>query len=355
MIINYLSKSFLFTFIALFIFFSNFISVVNAEESEPILFYGDGCPHCANVESYLEGEGILESVNKKEIYQNRENAQEFNEICEEEGIEFMDRGVPFLYAEGECFVGDKQIVSYFEEKGRPTESAQEIKESFSKKLTIPVLVGAALVDAINPCAFAVLLILMTTILATGNRKRALFSGLAFATSIFISYFLMGLGLYSVVASIETSRIFIKVVAVIAIILGLLNLKDFFWYSKGFLMEVPMSWRPKMKSLISAITSPFGAFAVGFLISLFLLPCTSGPYIVIIGMLGHTQDYMKAVWLLILYNIIFVVPMIGISLGVYFGMNIETAKEKRNKSLEILHLIAGIIMIGMGISLLLGFL
>jgi cytochrome c biogenesis protein CcdA len=71
------------------------------------------------------------------------------------------------------------------------------------------------------------------------------------------------------------------------------------------------------------------------------------------MLGHSQDYIKAVWLLIFYNIIFVLPMIGISLGVYFGMNIEAAKEKRNKNLKILHLIAGVIMIGMGLVLIFG--
>ena len=115
MIIKYLVKSFLFTFIVLLLFSPSFVFGENVED-KPVLFYGDGCPHCANVESYLEDEGILDDINRKEIYQNRENAQEFNEICEEEGIEFMDRGVPFLYAEGECFIGDKQIVSYFEGK-----------------------------------------------------------------------------------------------------------------------------------------------------------------------------------------------------------------------------------------------
>jgi len=259
--------------------------------------------------------------------------------------------VPFLYAENECFIGDKQIIDYFD--GKIDKTAAETKESFSQDLTLPILIGASLVDAINPCAFAVLLILMTTILASGIRKRALFSGLAFSLSIFIFYFLMGLGIYSVIANIETSRIFMKIIGGIAIILGIFNLKDFFWYGKGFLMEVPISWRPKLKSLIHSITSPVGAFFIGFLVSLFLLPCTSGPYIVIIGMLGHKTTYLKAVWLLVLYNLIFVFPMIGITLGAYFGMNIKKAEEKRTKNLRILHLIAGIIMLGMGTCLLLG--
>src|SRR3989339_888238 len=100
---------------------------------------------------------------------------------------------------------------------------------------------------------------MTTILASGNKKRALFSGLAYSLSIFISYFLMGIGLYSIISSIGTSNIFIKIIGWVAIILGIFNLKDFFWYGKFFVMEVPLSWRPKLKALVKSITGPISAF------------------------------------------------------------------------------------------------
>ncbi|MFA5184426.1 MAG: cytochrome c biogenesis protein CcdA [Patescibacteria group bacterium] len=217
---------------------------------------------------------------------------------------------------------------------------------------MPILIGAALVDSINPCEFAVLLILIATILASGNKKRALLSGLAYSASIFISYFLMGLGLYSVVSSLGTPTIFMKIIGGIAILIGLFNVKDYFWYGKVFLMEVPLSWRPRLKSLVKSITGPLSAFLIGFLVSLFLLPCTSGPYIVILGMLGHSETFMKAVWLLLLYNLIFILPMIIISIGMYFGMNVEKAEETRNKNLRILHLIAGVIMVIMGLFLIL---
>ena len=162
---------------------------------------------------------------------------------------------------------------------------------------------------------------------------------------------MGLGLYSVIASIEFSIIFLRIIGGVAILIGLLNLKDFFWYGKGFLIEVPLSWRPQMKKLIRSITGPVGAFFIGFLVSLFLLPCTSGPYIVIVSMLGQKETYFTAVYLLLLYNLIFVLPMLGITIGTYFGMNIEKAEEKRAKNLRVLHLIAGIIMLAMGVILL----
>jgi len=338
--------------ISIFLFLFCFQIVSAQEEDSFILYYGQGCPHCSEVEEYIEDKNIKENIIQKEIYQNPINAEEFNSLCEQKGIDLMSRGVPFLYAENECFIGNKQIIGFLDGKDVNI-TAQETKKSFSQNLTIPILISAALVDAINPCAFAVLLILMTTVLASGKRKRALFSGLAFSSSIFISYLLMGMGLYTVISNIETTKVFMKVIGLIAVLLGIFNLKDFFWYGKGFLMEVPMSWRPTMKKLIHSITSPIGAFSIGFLVSLFLLPCTSGPYIVIIGMLGHKASYINAIWLLVLYNLIFVLPMIGITVGAYFGMNVQKAEEKRSKNLKILHLIAGIIMIAMGICLLFG--
>ena len=251
---NRLARTFIIAIIVFLILPLQFAIADSAgpREGQATLFYGDGCPHCAKVEDYLKKHNLENSVQEKEIYHNPQNAQEFNQICEEKRIDLMDRGVPFLYTDnGECLVGDSQIISYFENKtGNAADNGRAVKKQ-AGDLTILMLIGAALVDAINPCAFAVLLILMATILASGNKKRALFSGLAFSASIFISYFLMGLGLYSVIASIKTAQLFIKIIAALAIILGLFNLKDFFWYGKGFLMEVPLSWRPKLKKIISA--------------------------------------------------------------------------------------------------------
>ena len=385
---------------SLLLFFS-FINTAGAVEV-PSLFYGNGCPHCTVVINYLEENNLLDQVILKEIYQDRDNASEYNDLCRTLLIPIYDRGVPMLYADNTTYNGSVEIIDYLKEHlNQPvtepapipipeitTPPAEEIpiveqepeplpeleiipiaitptttqssttlplippeKETFG--LTLPILISAAIVDAINPCAFAVLLILMTTVLASGNKKRALLSGLLFSASIFISYLLMGLGLYKIIATSNTTTLFMKVIGSLAIVLGLFNLKDFLWYGKGVLMEVPLSWRPKMKALIHKITSPTGAFLIGFLVSLFLLPCTSGPYIVIIGMLGQTEMFTQALALLVLYNLIFVLPMITITIAVYFGMNVQKAEETRTKNLKILHLIAGIIMLGMGVIILFG--
>ncbi len=215
-----------------------------------------------------------------------------------------------------------------------------------------MLSGAA-VDAINPCAFAVLIILITGILGSGGRQRALYAGLAFSLSIFISYYLMGLGIFSAVEAAGFTHGLYIAVAVLAIVIGLFNLKDYLWYGKWFVMEVPLSWRPRLKQLIGGVTSIPGAFLIGFVVSLFLLPCTSGPYIVILGLLAKTETRTAAMLWLVLYNIIFIVPMIAITAAVYFGLTTaQKAETWRTSHLHILHLIAGAVILLLGVGMLL---
>lgn len=220
-------------------------------------------------------------------------------------------------------------------------------------LTLPAILGAAAVDAINPCAFAVLIILISTISAKVNRKKALYSGLAFSFAIYVAYLLMGIGLYSAITATKITNIFYFVVAILAILLGLFNLKDYLWYGKWFIMEVPLCWRPTLKMLIKGVTSIPGTIVVAFLVSLILLPCTSGPYIVILGLLSKAATRMSALILLLLYNFIFILPMLIITLGIYYGFTTTEKMERwRTRKLRVLHLIAGIIILCLGIGMLL---
>jgi cytochrome c biogenesis protein CcdA/glutaredoxin len=336
------------------------------EEGKIYFFYGTGCPHCIGVEEFLETEGLYDRypIEAKEVYFNRDNTVFFNSLLDKLKIPNGARGVPTVVIGDKVITGDKPIITNFvseannfleeasiQNEGKIELELEEIQSDQKQDLTLVAIIAASIVDAVNPCAFAVLIILMTTILLGGDKKKALVTGLAFAASIFISYFLMGLGLYKALGIGNLSGLFYKIIGWVAILLGIFNFKDYFWYGKGFLMEVPMSWRPKMKSLIKSTTSPLGAFGVGFIVSLFLLPCTSGPYIVILGMLAKNALQLKAILYLILYNLIFVSPMILISWAVYKGFNPNKAEEVRQKHLKTLHLIAGIIMLIMGIFIL----
>ncbi len=322
--------------------------VLAVDSTKPIFFYGQGCPHCAKVESYLSSHNLTDQVIWKEVYHNQENAKEFNQIADQLQLPLNQRGVPFLYfpQTQTYLLGDQSIINYFQTQNLP--SSKPVPSSSSFKLTLPLLLGAALADAINPCALAVLLILMATTIAQGHKRRALLSGLSFSFAIFLSYLAMGLGLYHAFNAFHFTQAFSYFIALIAFLLALFNLKDFFWYGRGFRMEVPLSWRPKLKSLLQSVTGPLGAFLIAFLISLFLLPCTSGPYLVVIGMLSQKTTASLALRYLILYNLVFISPMLLITFATYFGLNLKKAEEFRSRHLRLLHLITAIILFAFAI-------
>jgi cytochrome c biogenesis protein CcdA/glutaredoxin len=337
------------------------VQFVSAENNdiEVHLFYGQGCPHCGAAIEFLESlEYQNLNVVKHEVYFDDTERKLFLQVANSYNQE--TQGVPMIFVGENYFVGfdnkigeniEKSINYCFENKCiNPLEKSNG--GEIIQKLTIPAVISAAVVDAINPCAFAVLIILVSTILVSKKRKKALFAGLAFSLAIFLSYLLMGVGLYTAIVESGISHVFYLIVAILAIIIGLFNLKDYMFYGKWFVMEVPISWRPKMKSLIMGVTSVPGAFFIGFVVSLFLLPCTSGPYIVILGLLAKSTTQTYAFVLLLLYNLIFILPMILITLAIYFGITTtEKAEKIRQGKLQILHLIAGIIILLLGIGML----
>lgn len=228
-------------------------------------------------------------------------------------------------------------------------------------LSLPAILSLAAVDAVNPCALAVLVLVLVAILVQHpkEKRKVLYVGLTFTLAVFILYFLYGLVIIqffkTFTEAVSGVQFWLyKGLGVLAIILGILNIKDFWRYGGGgFVMEVPRGWRPRMKKLISGVTSSKGAFVIGAFVSVFLLPCTVGPYIIAGGLLSAMELLGTIPWLLI-YNIVFILPMVGITLAVWKGFTtVGEASGWREKNIQRLHLIAGLIMLGLGLALLLG--
>ena len=351
-----------------FILFSIiFMSFVQSQDKTCIyFFYGLGCPHCANVEKYLEEMSLKYSIEIKKL-NIAENQEIFKDFLQTFNVPQSDWGkVPTVFIDDYYCIGDTPCINSLEDRIKTCADKDgcpcpTIEEKDEKNLTITGLAGLAAVDAVNPCALAVLTILLTSILLKypKQKSKALSAGLSFTSSIFICYFALGLlivlGFKSIAALtfLSTSWVY-KILGVFAIIVGIFNIKDFFRYGGGgFLMEVPLSWRPKMKNIINSATSPLGAFFVGLVVSMFLLPCTSGPYFVAGGLLAGVS-WINALPLLIFYNIIFVAPMIGITFIVYSGFaSVESVSSWREKNIKRLHLFAGLIILILGVAIVFG--
>ncbi len=344
-----------------------FYSFIPLSGAELIYFYEKGCPRCAQIDNFLKKRIIPNyhiEIRRFEIHE-AQNALLLNRLAEVFGSkEILKKGTPAIFIGNRAFRGHSRTVQRKIEqavrwavRNNPPSSftyleKTETAKGLERKISLTAVIGAAAVDSINPCAFAVLTLLLSTILISSNKsvKRVVAAGFAFSTACFISYFLMGVGLFSAFNISGIQTYIFSAVAFLSIVLGFWNVKDTFWPGR-FVYQVPRPWQIRMRKIASKIHSVPGAFGSGILISFFLLPCTSGPYIVIIGMLGSTATRISALLLLVLYNLIFILPFIIITLAVAFGITTTEKIEKwRHINMPKFNLITGIFLIILGISM-----
>lgn len=223
------------------------------------------------------------------------------------------------------------------------------------------LLSLAFVNSINPCALAALVMVLISVLLGNEEKRhkVLLGGFAFISAVFIGYLLYGIVIVQLFKSfanlMSTIAPYVRyALAFFAIILGILNIKDYISYRPGGLAtEMPLRFRPRMKMILKSISSTKGAFLSGIFVTLFLLPCTMGPYIIFSGGLAEF-GLLKIISYLLIYNLIFILPMIAITLIVYFGVSsAEKVSAWRDRNIRIIHLVAGLVLVGLGIAMLTG--
>lgn len=347
-----------------------------------IYFYGDGCPKCAETEPFIEQ---LEKkyqeqihITKYELYHNLQNYELYNKFCSIQNIPIEQRGIPLVAIGNKFFMGTDQIKENLEpaiqEAIKKGENICPLPESgvcnevnynqtetnpvipgLKQKITLPVIIGAGLIDGINPCAFAVLIFLLTFLIeVSSTKKRMVKAGLFYIIAVFGTYFIAGLGFLSAIQTIGPSKIIVRVAAVIAIIAGLINIKDYFWYGKGISLQIPESRKGTIQKWVYKANIP-AAIVLGFLVTMFAMPCTGGIYLAILAMLANTVTKIQAIYYLLIYNVMFVVPLIIILLAVTFGMKAEHIENWRQSKKNWMKLVLGLMLVGMGVALLIGWL
>jgi len=233
-----------------------------------------------------------------------------------------------------------------------------------ENLTLGVVIVAALVDSINPCVFGVLIFLiafMTKIFK--SRTKMLLGGLFYSLVVYITYLLLGFGILKATLSVGIATGVYIVAASIAIIAGLFEIKDFFWYGKGFSLQMIPGAGKRIEyytqkieqmerrhpAILILTTAALGVFVV-----LVELPCTGAPYFAILGLLAK-GSYATAVPLLLLYNFIFVLPLLVVVAVAYFGASSETLESWRKKNRGLMRLLIGLFLIALGVYMLISIL
>ncbi len=217
-------------------------------------------------------------------------------------------------------------------------------------LTIPILVGAAIIDSINPCAFGVLIFLLAYLFkAFKSRTMVLIHGLTYITAVFITYFVAGLLLLPVISQLgRVSTTVYVVIGVILIIAGILEIKDFFFYGKGISLAIFPSAAKRIEMFVQNITGKLStSFFLGVFVALVELPCTGAVYLGVLALVSISGLTVNNFLLLFIYNLLFVLPLIVILLLIYRGGQTEQFEKLRDKYKGYMRLATGLLLIVLG--------
>lgn len=204
------------------------------------------------------------------------------------------------------------VLTGFWHPNAPAESMQ----AFLPHITLPTVLVAAAVDGINPCAFTVLLLFITAMLATlqageqnisAIRTRLLSRGGIYIAAIFLTYLSLGVGLLKTLDLFTRQHAPARFGALLAILFGLWMLKDFFLPDWGWRLQAPGKIGVIARQSAKKATIP-ALIVGGFLIGLCTVPCSGAVYLAVLSLLALQPTALLGYGYLVLYNIVFILPL-----------------------------------------------
>lgn len=227
------------------------------------------------------------------------------------------------------------------------------------------IVIAGFLDGINPCAFTIILFLISFLSFAGkSRRQVLLASVFFIAAVFLAYFLIGAGVFGVLQKLGEYRLLSRIIYYTALVfifgLAVLALYDIITYfrankTKGMILQVPESFKKKIHSTLrnKLLTGSliFGAFASGFLVSLFEAVCTGQMYVPTIIFVSRIPELkIHALLYLLLYNFMFIVPLVFVSVLFFAGVSSQRLNEFSRKNFVFVKIAIFAFFTGMGIVL-----
>lgn len=213
---------------------------------------------------------------------------------------------------------------------------------------LPLVVVASLLDSVNPCAFSVLLLTVAFLFSLGRlREQILRIGGAYIAGLFVVYVLIGLGILQALHLFGTPHFMARVGAALLVALGALNLLNHFFPAFPIRIGIPRGAHTKMGELVHRASLP-AVFALGGLVALCEFPCTGGPYLMILGLLHDRGSYLPGLGYLLLYNLIFIAPLVIIlGLASQEGL-LQKVQDWKKRETGNMHLWSGLVMVILGL-------
>ena len=347
-----------------------------------VYFHKHGCQKCARAVK------ILKRLKEKypQIVVDQRNAKTEQTLFEAMGTLYDVPEIKRLTTPA-VFVGDTALIGELNEQGLENAIQKHLKTGVTSRLKeaeaqidtaeteivnrfhgfgILTVAGAGLLDGINPCAFATIVFFISYMNLVGRgRKEMLIAGGAFALAVFGTYLLLGLGMLSFMSYLNQYSGIAKCVyllaATVTFVLAGISLYDAVKAKQGktkdILLQLPRALKQRIHKVIREQTRTSGVIAgamvIGFVISALELVCTGQVYLPTLtfvagieGMRAHAISY------LLLYNIMFIVPLIVVFGCVYWGTTSMQLGGILQKHLVSVKVGIGLLLFGLGIWLVL---
>ncbi|WP_224959362.1 glutaredoxin family protein [Geomonas subterranea] len=353
-------------------------------------FWGEGCPHCAKAKPFLEElqrkhPGL--KVESWEVLEHRENIPRLMRMAKERGREAT--GVPVFIIGTHYFSGfseatPAQLEGAVEEALKPRAVTPQVPGAVTPKgaapqagtpgtaggLTLPgvgeldprrhslpffTLVIASL-DSFNPCAFFVLFFLLSLLIHARSRRRMLLIGGVFVLVSGLLYFLFLAAWLNLFLLVGTLPAVTTTAGILALLIGFINVKDFFLFRQGVTLGIPEGKKPKlfarMRLLLKAESlAPLllGTAVLAVAANSYELLCTAGfPMVFTRALTLHRLAAAGYYFYLALYCLVYVVPLAVIV--VIFTVTLGGRKLSEWQG-RVLKLVSGVMMLGLAVVLL----
>ncbi len=354
------------------------------------VFVRDGCSHCQAAENFLdvladEQPGLHVSV--VDVRRSPDALARLLDLSAKAGI--AQPGVPTIRIGDELIVGfdtpattGAQIRSVLGHAQRPlgagsvsvcgvadetvcqAPDGDSIKIPFTGRqvsvaeLGLPLFtIVIGLLDGFNPCSMWVLILMISMLATLGDRRRMLVIAGTFIAIEGIAYFGFMAAWLNLFLLVGLSRLSEIAIALLAIIAGAINLKDFWAFGRGITLSIPASAKPGIYARLRAILRTknlwpalAGTVVLAVLVQIVELLCTSGfPALYTRILTLRNLDSVDYYGYLLLYDLMYMLDDI-----IILGIGVVTLSQRRLQEKEgrFLKLVAGFVMLGLGGYLLL---
>lgn len=333
-------------------------------------FYSPTCSHCQATGPFIDeinktySENItLHKLNVKEPA----NFEIYSKLCSIQNLPVEKRGIPLIVTKNDFLMGEDQIRNNLEKDiikliaenktGCIDEGICHSNVSVNNQtktqtiVTLPLIIVAAAADSINPCAIGVLIFLIGFLLLSSgkNYKRTMKIALIYILTVYIVYFLAGIGILEVLSKISFLGWITKAFGVGVAILGLINIKDAIQNKTSGTLAIPTKAKPLIEKWVYKASLP-AAIILGIIVASVELPCTGGMYLAILTLMANTVSRSTAIIYLLIYNFIFVLPLIILAFLFTKGFEAEKLQNYLEKHKKKSRMIMGIVLLAVGILL-----